>query len=307
MKIYQYAIDELREKIYSAFPYTFSKALKQKGGNYFPLDTRELKFTDQQIRRQIERQDSFGFQYSVDTVTEFLQHVKGNRVIDLGCGFGVEALIMGELAKGDIEIYALDADKEKISLLESVLKNYEFTHDKKKKKIVPVEGDILNLNLPNYEPFNGVFTKHVIGYIASCKSKDVNELQEFMKETAAEVMRGVKRIAPNGWLTLRDRDIVDCTREAFMDGILETLGPSSSLGHEWMEYKMVPVKVKLGEQTFDTYVLGIDRPIQGSMSGEKYKKLRKAKIKELKELKEAERISEEAERISEYFLKESIM
>jgi SAM-dependent methyltransferase len=201
MKIQGISPNVLEEKISDAFPQKFSKKLRSRGGEYYPADFSHCPHTNEQIRYQISMK-TFGFRYSFDTVRAFLENVRGRRVIDMGCGFGVDALIMGEL--GDVEVVAMDIDTEKVSLLESVLDKYKFEDGGKgRDKIIPIEGDILNP--PSFDRvFDGVLIKHILGYLACSLFKPVKET---MRNVAEHVMNNVKKLAPKGYMTLRDRDL----------------------------------------------------------------------------------------------------
>ena len=301
--------ERLQEKIVDSYPRTFSKQLKENGGNLYPLKKfagQPLTLTDEEIRKQIEMK-TFGFQYSVDIVKKFLEGVKEQseinnyikehpekakfiyhilpymtisdkilylkpekplRVINLGCGFGIESLIIGELEKDikDIKIYSLDADPEKVSLFDSILKEYKFDDGKKgHDKITPIVGDIFDL--PDFDtPFDGVFIKHVVGYLASLNSTKyqhgsiVDIAQKTMRDTTKKVMKQVKKIAPNGWLTLVDRDTNSYTRDAFVDSVVEVLGFSG----QSKEYEMQPVQMNVAGQIMDGNVLVINRRINGA-------------------------------------------
>lgn len=245
--------DKLKKKIMGAYPNTFPEALKQNGGNYFPM---KMPFSDQQIRDQIEMK-TFGFEYSFNIVTELLKNINGYRIIDIGCGFGIEAILIGELANDGIEVTALDADLEKTNLLNSVLDSYQFADGSPgKDKITAITGDIFNLD--SAERFNGVLIKHVIGYLAQCDIGNyspviVENAQLATKDFAKKAMQQVRKIIEqDGWLSVYDRDCNSYTTLSFIGGARDGLKEPS------LNYREVPVVMQMGGQQFEEKVIAFD-------------------------------------------------
>jgi hypothetical protein len=206
---------ELEKKIFSAYPEVFSDELKANGW-FYPAT---IKWNDEQITEQIIGE--WDFSYLLDLTSKFLSNVNGGKIIDLAGGFGVDCLIMGEIAK-DIEIYVLDKHGAKIDLINEVLENYTFSDGKSgKDKITAIEGDIIDV--PDFEfKFDGVYIRNIIGFLTSSKNR---------LEICNSIFNGVKKIShENTWLSIRDNDIDELTQDDFTDII------SSTLGHKTESY-----------------------------------------------------------------------
>lgn len=154
---------KIKGKLSKAYPKVFSKKLKNRG-RYFPLHIPSQ--TDEQIREQIVGDSAMRLEDEI----KFVKAVglnNGDRVLDLGAGFGRTSLLLAEHA--NVHVLSMDIDEEKIKLLQSVLSNYRFNDGKLgNEKITPILGDATKLrqNIPSGGKVDVVIIKDIIGLLS---------------------------------------------------------------------------------------------------------------------------------------------